>query len=134
MPSLGRERADDIARRALRDWATEHGKNIGRLFEGTGVEKAANSFPLFTKDACNYEVVKDSPDDYRMNVHRCRYAEFFKGIGETEIGSMIWCGADFPVAVAIGSDVRLERTQTIMTGGKFCNFRYYDPAKHNEER
>lgn len=126
---LGGHRANEIARPALRRWAMAHGEAISRLFPGSDVEKMATAFPLFTDGACDYEVLKQTGDEYHLNVTGCLYAEYFKAIGEPELGAMIWCGADFPMAQGIGEGVILHRTQTIMEGASFCDFRYRDPRK-----
>jgi hypothetical protein len=57
-------------------------------------------------------------------VTRCRYAEFYKELGEPELGFLLVCTADFAVADGFGGDVKLTRTQTIMQGAPHCDFRY----------
>ena len=55
---------------------------------------------------------------------RCRYAEFYKELGEPELGFLLVCGADFTTAEGFGPDIKLTRTQTIMQGASHCDFRY----------
>jgi hypothetical protein len=57
-------------------------------------------------------------------VRECRYAEFYKALGEPELGFLLVCTADFATADGFGPDVKLTRTQTIMQGASFCDFRY----------
>jgi len=57
-------------------------------------------------------------------VTRCAYAEFYKALGEPELGFLLVCTADFATAEGFGPDVRLTRTQTIMQGASHCDFRY----------
>lgn len=131
--SLGVMRANEVARKALREWSLHHGNDIGAMFTGTDVEKMTMAFPLFTEGACDYQVVEQTEESFHLNVHRCKYAEYFKGIDEPELGGMIWCGADFPMADGIGDGVRLERTHTIMKGDDHCNFRYNNPNSRSED-
>lgn len=56
---------------------------------------------------------------------RCAYAEFYKALGEPELGFLLVCTADFATADGFGADVRLTRTQTIMQGASHCDFRYW---------
>ena len=49
-------------------------------------------------DALDYEVVKQSPDAFEVNVTECRYAKFYKEIGAPALGFLLTCGADFPMA------------------------------------
>jgi hypothetical protein len=41
-----------------------------------------------------------------------------------ELGFLLTCSADFKMADGYGADVELKRTQTIMQGAKYCDFRY----------
>jgi hypothetical protein len=69
-------------------------------------------------------VVEQSEDTYGIDVTACRYAEFYKALGEPELGFLLVCTADFPTAEGFGPDVKLTRTQTIMEGASHCDFRY----------
>jgi hypothetical protein len=75
-------------------------------------------------DALDYEVVKQSPDAFEVNFTECRYARLYEEIGAPELGFLLTCGADFPMAEGFGADVQLIRTQTIMQGASHCDFRY----------
>ena len=44
---------------------------------------------------CDYEVVKQAPDAFEVNVTECRYAKFYKEIGAPELGFLLTCSADF---------------------------------------
>jgi hypothetical protein len=75
-------------------------------------------------DALDYEVEKQTADRFDVNVTGCRYARFFHEIGEPELGFLLVCSADFPLAEGFGDGVELTRTQTIMQGAGHCDFRY----------
>jgi hypothetical protein len=75
-------------------------------------------------DALDYEVLKQAPDAFEMNVTGCRYAQFYKELGAPELGFLLVCSADFPMAEGFGRDIELTRTQTIMQGASHCDFRY----------
>jgi L-2-amino-thiazoline-4-carboxylic acid hydrolase-like protein len=72
----------------------------------------------------DYEVVKQTPDAFEVNVTGCRYAKFYKEIGAPGLGFLLTCSADFSHAEGFGADVQLVRTQTIMQGASHCDFRY----------
>jgi len=40
--------------------------------------------------------------------------KFYQELGEPELGCLLLCSADFPMAEGFGGDVQLTRTQTIM--------------------
>jgi L-2-amino-thiazoline-4-carboxylic acid hydrolase len=67
--------------------------------------------------------VRPSADGFEMDVTDCVYAQFFKELGEPELGFLLVCSADFDMADAIPG-VELQRTTTIMEGASHCDFRY----------
>ena len=113
------------------------GKTLGDLYRGYSVEFAkaknetdlgkfvASAFRSYARDdALEYDVLEQTPDAYSIDIRRCRYAEFYKELGEPELGFLLVCTADFAVADGFGDDVKLTRTQTIMQGADHCDFRY----------
>jgi hypothetical protein len=59
-----------------------------------------------------------------MDVTRCRFAEFFRALGEPELGALLICETDFDIASVGKGEVSLDRAQTIMQGAPSCAFRY----------
>jgi hypothetical protein len=53
-------------------------------------------------------------DAFAFDVTACRYAEFYKQLGEPELGFLLVCSGDFAVAEGFGPNIKLARTQTIM--------------------
>ena len=123
---LGEERANALVRRALGDiyrrygeefWRTKNEKNLGK--------SVASAFATFAgEDALDYRVREQSQDAFEIDVTGCRYAEFYKELGEPELGFLLVCSADFAMADGFGPDIKLTRTQTIMQGASHCDFRY----------
>ena len=84
-----------------------------------------SAFTTYARDdALQYDVIEQSQDAFTFDVTRCRYAEFYKELGEPELGFLLVCSADFDTAEGFGPDVELTRTQTIMQGASHCDFRY----------
>jgi hypothetical protein len=133
---LGKERANAIVRKALGDlyrkygekwWRTQGARNFG--------EKMACAFDMYAAgDALDYEVVKQAPDAFEVNVTACRYAKFYNEMGAPELGFLLTCSADFPMTEGFGTDVQLTRTQTIMQGASHCDFRYVLKRSENDTR
>ena len=123
---LGEERANAIVRKALGDmyrklgetwWQAQNSNNLG--------VNVASAFATYAAgNGLDYEVTKQSPDAFEMNVTGCRYAQFYKELGVPELGFLLVCSADFPTAEGFGGDIELTRTQTIMQGASHCDFRY----------
>jgi L-2-amino-thiazoline-4-carboxylic acid hydrolase len=123
---LGEERANAIVRKALGDLYRKYGEKWWRAQGARNLgEKMASAFDMYAAgDALDYEVIKQAPDAFEINVTGCRYARFYNEIGAPELGFLLTCSADFPIAEGFGSEVQLTRTQTIMQGAGHCDFRY----------
>jgi L-2-amino-thiazoline-4-carboxylic acid hydrolase-like protein len=123
---LGEERANALVRSALGDLYRRYGEEFSRTKNETNLGKiVASAFATYAReDALDYAVVNQSQDGCEIEVTRCRYSDFYKALGEPELGFLLVCNADFSVAEGFGSDVELTRTQTIMQGGSHCDFRY----------
>jgi L-2-amino-thiazoline-4-carboxylic acid hydrolase len=123
---LGEERANGLVRSALGDlyrkfgdewWRSQGSPDLGRSLAAVFGRFAAG-------DALDYDVVRQTPDTFEVNVTGCRYAKFYKELGAPELGFLLTCSADFPMAEGFGPDMQLTRTQTIMQGATHCDFRY----------
>jgi L-2-amino-thiazoline-4-carboxylic acid hydrolase len=85
----------------------------------------ASAFAQFARgDAIDYRVREQSHDAYDIDITGCRYAQFYKELGEPDLDFLLVCSADFWMAEGFGPDIKLTRTQTIMQGGSHCDFRY----------
>ncbi len=123
---LGEERANALVRKALADlyrkygekwWRSQGARNLG--------DKVASAFEMFAAGgALRYEVLKQTPEAFQVNVTACQYARFYHEIGAPELGFLLTCSADFSHAEGFGASVQLTRTQTIMQGASHCDFRY----------
>ena len=125
---LGAERAHAMVRKALGDLFRRYGEEFWRSKTKTGIDlgqNMASAFGTFARgDALEYRVLEQSHDAFEIDVRRCRYAEFYKELGEPELGFLLICSADFPFSEGFGGDIELTRTQTLMQGASHCDFRY----------
>ena len=124
---LGEERANSLVRTALGDTYRRYGEKFRRTKadnDNLGMIMASAWATYARDDALDYRVIDQSQDAFEFDVVGCRYAEFFKELGEPELGFLLVCDLDFPIAEGIGPDIELTRTQTIMQGASHCDFRY----------
>ena len=70
------------------------------------------------------EVVELTEDAYGRNMTACAFADWFREIGEPEIGALLTCGVDFAVEARVRPDWEFTRTQTRMQGAPHCDFRW----------
>jgi len=123
---LGEERANALVRRALGGLYRRYGEEFWRTKSEKSLGKVmASAFATYAReDALDYTVIEQSQDAFEIDVTGCRYAEFYKELGEPELGFLLVCTADFTTAEGFGEDIKLTRTQTIMRGASHCDFRY----------
>ncbi|MBV9559401.1 MAG: L-2-amino-thiazoline-4-carboxylic acid hydrolase [Bradyrhizobium sp.] len=124
---LGREKADDLVRGALRDWSKALFAEIGKTVEGSGRRKWAKlqgAFNDVTAQEVEFDIQRQDDTALDIDVTRCRFAEFFRALGEPELGALLVCWGDVDIAEASGGEVRLDRAQTLMQGAPCCTFRY----------
>ena len=70
------------------------------------------------------EMLRHDKEALEFDVTHCRFAEFFRTLGEPELGALLICETDFDIAAAGSGEVTFTRDQTIMQGARSCTFRY----------
>ena len=124
---MGKDKADALVAQALRDWVRAVYLRIGERKSGAPREKWESVWDELRPrigDAVERELLRNDDDAREYNVNRCSFAEFFKALGEPELGALLVCDFDYYVAEVGAPVVELTRTQTIMKGAAYCDFRY----------
>ena len=124
---LGKERADAVVKQALRDWSRQLFAAIADRIEGGPRRKWAaiqKAFGEVSGREVEFEIGRHDEEALDIDVTRCRFAEFFRALGEPELGTLLICAADFDIAAVGDGAVSLDRAQTIMQGAPTCTFRY----------
>ena len=124
---LGKDKAEAIVTQALRDWSKQLFAAIGDGIEGSPRRKWAtiqDPWGEVSGREVEVTVLRQDKEALDMDVTRCRFADFFRSLGEPELGALLICQADFDIAAAGEGEVSLERAQTLMQGAPSCTFRY----------
>jgi L-2-amino-thiazoline-4-carboxylic acid hydrolase len=124
---LGNDKADAIVRQALRDWSRQLFAAIGDDINGSPRRKwAAMQGALNDASAreVEFEILRHDKEALDIDVTRCRFAEFFRALGEPELGALLICDTDVDIASVGAGEVDLDRADTLMRGGPRCTFRY----------
>ena len=125
--ALGKEKADAIVKEALRGWSRDLFAAIGDGVEGSPRRKWAamhTAMADITEREVDVEMRRHDKEALEFDVTRCRFAEFFRALGEPELGALLVCETDIDIAAAGGAEVSFDRAQTIMQGAPSCTFRY----------
>ncbi len=117
--------------------AREHGARLAREAGAADLRAFGEVWEPWTRGgALELEWVAQSDDAVSFNVRRCRYTEMYRRMGIPELGRTLSCNRDAALVQGFSPDIELTRTQTIMEGAAFCDFRYRrrrktagDPAK-----
>jgi len=122
--AVGKERANEIAREVILElarkdgarWAQQFGSDLAAMQQVIDIWAAGGSLDI--------EPIHKSLDRLDFNVVRCRYAEFYKELGLPELGYLFHCNRDFGMVEGFSPGLTLRRTQTIMEGARYCDFRF----------
>lgn len=117
---IGKERAHAIVGKAIAEnyvaWREKRG-----FVENGHPREADDEAPAFPVEK---DVVEDTDDAYGHNITGCAFADFFRSIGEPEIGALMTCGVDFAAEARMRPGWEFSRTQTRMQGAPHCDFRW----------
>ncbi len=122
---FGRDAVLDTVREVIVDIARAQGARTAVQVGGSTMEHLDGAMAAWTQeDALHMEVLELSADRYDFNVTRCRYAELYAALGIPELGALLSCNRDGAFIGGFNPEIKLTRTQTIMQGAPYCNFRY----------
>ena len=124
---FGKEKADVLVKQALRDWSKQPFAAVGSGVDGSPRRKWAamhTAMAEITEQDVTVEMLRHDKKALEFDVTHCRFADFFRALGEPELGALLICEADFDIAAAGSGEVNFTRDRTIMQGAPSCTFRY----------
>jgi len=105
--------------------ARESGATTRATAETDDLTRFAEAWePWFRGGALEIDELERTPDSWLFNVTRCRYAELYRSLGMADLGATLSCNRDAALIEGFDPDVAFERTQTLMEGRGYCDFRY----------
>ena len=123
--TFGREAVLSVVQSTIVKIARQQGADLSSLMGNNSLQHFSETLQFWTRDdALKIEEIEASEDVLSFNVTRCRYAELYDSLGIRNIGTIFSCARDFALIEGFNPDVSLTRTQTIMEGAPFCDFRY----------
>lgn len=122
---FGRENVLPVIRDTIIRVAREQGAALAGKMGGDDLDAFADTLPAWMQDnALEIDVLEQTPTRFAFNVTRCRYAEMYRALGIPELGALFSCNRDAALIEGFNPNVDFERTQTLMEGASYCNFRY----------
>ena len=133
MAALGREFGEERVLRVIQETivsiARGQGAQLAQAMGGDSLSKFRESLVHWTKGhALEIDVLEEGNKVFAFNVTRCRYSEMYRELGIPQLGPILSCSRDFALIEGFNPSIRLTRTQTLMEGAPFCDFRYRDEA------
>ena len=123
--AFGEEAANAVARQAIVALAEQQGReNAERKGRNDLLAFSENMQAFSGGGALEIEMVERNEERVGFNVRRCRFAEMYRGMGAGDLGAVLSCNRDFSNVTGFNPAIQLSRTQTIMMGADYCNFRY----------
>ena len=125
MDEFGRKRTLKTVERVIKQLARRKGAEMSKLAGGNGLKHFAKTvLPLWCEGgALDIEILETNDRCCSFNVTRCRYAEMYKRLGLEDFGRLFSCSRDFAFVGGFNRQLKLKRTQTIIEGDRFCDFR-----------
>jgi hypothetical protein len=122
---VGQERAVAVLREVITELARQGGRDLAVALGANTLEAFAGTLDRWREnEALEIEMLEESPDRLSFNVVRCRYAEMYRALGLADLGASLSCQRDFALVEGFNPDIALERTQTLMQGASYCDFRF----------
>ncbi len=131
---IGEERALEVVRKVVAELARQGGAELAQSVGLASLEAFAATLDRWRAGgALEIDMLEQSETKLSFNVTRCRYAEMYRALGMEDLGSSLSCARDLHLAKGFNPDIELERTQTIMEGARYCDFRFRKLGRERSE-
>ena len=123
--TMGREAALEVVREVISGLARQGGADLASRLGDASLSAFATVLDLWREGgALEIDLLEQSREALSFNVTRCKYAELYRALGLADLGGSLSCRRDFALIEGFNPTIELERTQTLMEGAPFCDFRF----------
>ncbi len=123
---IGKKESLEILMEVNRNEAFNRGKSIREERGSTGIKELVEDVATWGIGGdFELEILEKTAATFHFNVTRCPYFEKYRELGLLEYGVAFSCCRDVPFARGFHPQLTLERSQTIMEGADYCDFRYF---------
>ena len=122
---LGVEKAQEILGAAIIRDSISQGAAYSQGLEDRGLKAFRDTMAQWkASGALEMDELEATEERVHFNVTRCKYSEMYREMGVGDIGHLLSCNRDGTFCTGFNPAIKLERTQTIMSGASHCDFRY----------
>jgi L-2-amino-thiazoline-4-carboxylic acid hydrolase len=123
---IGVERARGIFAEVIRDLAKNAGANAAQSCGGNQLEQLGAAIENWRAgEALTLDILRRDDQALEFNVTRCKFAEMYRRLDMEELGPILSCGRDAAMIEGFNPEIAFRRTQTLMEGAEYCDFRYH---------
>jgi len=122
---FGKMKTINIVERVIQSLARESGRQLAIMSGGNSIKHLAEVFQVLGKDdVLEQEVIEQDDRKLSINCMKCCFADMYDEINMHEFGYLLSCNRDFAMIEGFNPKIKLTRTQTIMEGADYCDFRF----------
>ncbi len=122
---VGEQRAKEILGGVIRELARQAGCAAAAAVGGNDLLHLKQAVEAWKAGgALELDVIRDDAEHFEFNVTRCQYAEMYRRLGLADLGPILSCGRDGAMVEGFNPAIEFRRTQTLMEGAAYCDFRY----------
>ena len=124
---IGLEKSLEIAAEVIRGLARDAGRQIAAERGSNTLRDLADvvkSLWSHGGEALELEFIEVSETVLEFRVTRCRYTEQYANLGFGEFGYCLSCSRDAAFAEGFNPKIKMSRTQTVMEGEPYCDFKF----------
>jgi len=124
MEKFGEEETLQVVSEVIEKLATESGATLARKVGGNSIADLRRGQAQWSAGGANErQVLEVSENIYNYNIVRCKYADMYRRLGLADLGFVLSCKRDGAMFRGFNPRLKMERTQTIMEGADYCDFR-----------
>lgn len=121
---FGREKTLKVVSEVVKKLAIESGAERAKIAGGNSLpDLAGGKNQWAVGGAIEREVLELTETKFNYNIVRCKYAEMYQELNLADLGFLLSCGRDAAMFQGFNSNLKMTRTQTIMEGADYCDFR-----------
>jgi len=117
------EQVLQILRDVVAQLARQQGRQLAKTRGNTLADFSRSLADWQKGNAMEFEFLEQSPECLSYNAIHCRYAELYQSLGLIELGRILSCNRDEPLLEGFNPQISFVRSQTILEGAPFCDFR-----------
>ena len=126
---VGRDRARAILAETIGELARQAGCAAAAAVGGSDLPHLKLAIEMWKAGgALELVMLRDDGGRLDFNVTRCRYAEMYRRLGLEDLGPVLSCSRDAKMIEGFNPAIGFARTQTLMEGAAYCDFRYWNES------